>query len=220
MRKAFHIALFQKLLLRCIRGMFQSDRYPDGRVGKRIRKLCGDRILPGRLLCGPLAGQTTADPVSGIHRCHGTDPDVDLCHHDFHFHCSGKGNRHHGNSACITSKTVIGDFVEGCSLFPAFDHQSDNDLTFIPFRTPCTDCRKFTRITCGLVTLYSCFTYIGTIDLLRHRKASSRTAHLRYAADDSYYPAIWYDFHHRKHAAHFTVPVQPNSSSLVHRTGP
>ena len=55
-RDGLCIALFQKLLLRCIRGMFQSDRYPDGRAGKRIRKLCGDRLLPGRLLCRPLAG--------------------------------------------------------------------------------------------------------------------------------------------------------------------
>lgn len=27
-----------------------------GALGKRIRKLCGDRLLPGRLLCRPLAG--------------------------------------------------------------------------------------------------------------------------------------------------------------------
>ena len=32
-RDGLCIALFQKLLLRCIRGMFQSDRYPDGALG-------------------------------------------------------------------------------------------------------------------------------------------------------------------------------------------
>ena len=69
----------------------------------------------------------------------GTDPNVDLCHDDFHIHCSGEGDGNDGDTVGFSGEAAIHYSCQGSSLLCAFVCQLDNDFAALG---PCARCSR------------------------------------------------------------------------------
>ena len=68
----------------------------------------------------------------------GADPDVDLCHDDFHIHCPGEGDGNDGDTVGFSGEAAIHYSCQGSSLLCAFVCQPDNDFAALGLCARCS----------------------------------------------------------------------------------